>query len=404
MRQLLRQGWTALEAVLPLLLWPLNQVLAIMLRRRVVADSVLHVCFPFHIVHYTVELLRLRGFNADYVAVGGDPDWKLCDFHFQRWRKWMPLALTEFWFFWRVVSRYQTVQFHFMQGISRSGWEWPVLKRLGRKIVVYYSGCEARDWRRNMALHPEINICQDCDYGRDLCSNALSVKRRMLSRRFADLEMITTPDLRDFIPGAIHFPFFSPPENIVPERNRPHWPDNGCLRIVHVTNHPGIEGTARIAATVERLRTRGHSVEFRHLRGVPYDRVLRELADADLSVGKMKMGFYANAQIEALCCGVPTITHIRPDLTPQAISVTGLMFSSLDQLEGDIERLLGHAEELAAMRRDGPAAIRALHDNDDLTDRLIALYRELHRGRRTGDLQAWSGLRPRPNAIGAGLR
>ncbi|RAU21813.1 hypothetical protein CU669_10930 [Paramagnetospirillum kuznetsovii] len=379
---------------LPVILWPLNKLLALALRQKYDAGSVLHVSFPFHIVHYTVILLRRQGVTADYVAVGGSRDWTLCDYHFQRWRKWMPLALTEFWFFWRVMRRYELVQFHFMQGISRSGWEWPILKSMGRKIIVYYSGCEARDWRRNMALHPSVNICEDCDYGRDLCSNALSVLRRRLSRKYADLEMVTTPDLLDFVPEAIHFPFFSPPADIIPKRRRDTWPTNGCLRIVHVTNHPGIEGTRMIADAVEALRIKGHAIEIRHIKGASYSEVLQELVDADLSIGKMKMGFYANAQIEALCCGVPTITHIRPDLRDQAYPVPGLIFSSLDELETMIEALLLQPGQLEAFRRMAEAAIRALHDNDELTRRLASIYREVCKGKRTGDLQAWSGLRP----------
>ncbi|OAN55074.1 hypothetical protein A6A05_00500 [Magnetospirillum moscoviense] len=370
-----------MEQTIPRLLWPVNQLLALLLRRRVTAGSVLHVCYPVHLIHYMVDILRANGCTADYVAVGTSQGWNECDYHFQRWRKWMPLALTEFWFFWRVMSRYEVIHMHFMQGISRTGWEWPVLKRLGRKIVVYYSGCEARDSTTNQLLHPDMNICQDCDYQRQLCDGDWSRRHRALTKRFADLELVTTPDLLDFCPGAIHFPFFCPPDAIVPTRQRQGWPENGCMRIVHITNHPGIEGTAAIRAAVERLKSKGWPVEFRHLSNTAYRQVLQELADADLSVGKMKMGYYANAQVESMRCGTPAVTHVRPEFMTDDLRASALLLTDLGGMEAVLERMLDNPALLAEYRHSAASSIQALHDNQMLAKRLIAMYRALVAGR-----------------------
>ena len=84
-----------------------------------------------------------------------------------------------------VVARYEIVHAHFMVTLTRSGWEWPLLKRMGRRLVVHYRGCEIRDRALNQRLHPEVNICQECDYRPRLCEAPINVQRRRWRPRTA---------------------------------------------------------------------------------------------------------------------------------------------------------------------------------------------------------------------------
>lgn len=381
LRLFTRPAWRLVERLALIAIWPLNQVLEVVLAGRVEPNSVLHICYPVHIVHYTVELLRQQGYKADYMALGDSLDWTKVDYRFQRYAKWLPLTLSEFWCFWRIVSRYQTVHLHFMTGVSETGWEWPILKRMGRKIVIYYSGCEIRDPDLNRKLHPKMNICQICDYKEDKCRNPINDRLRRLCCKYADLELVTTPDLRDFVPHAIHFPFFTPPEEIIPKRSRPYWPENKTFRIVHVTNHPGIEGTIRIEEAINNLKEKGYSIEFVFLKRMPYFRVLHEIANADLAIGKMKMGYYANAQIEAMCCSTPTITHVRDEYMTEELNESGLIFSSVDTIQDTIEQLIKDPEGLVDRRSMTRTSIQKFHNNTELCDRLIAMYEALNAGK-----------------------
>ena len=62
------------------------------------------------------------------------------------------------------ASRYEVIHLHFMTTLTRSGWELEWLKRMGRKVVVHWRGCEIRNRERNMTLHPEFNLCEGCEY------------------------------------------------------------------------------------------------------------------------------------------------------------------------------------------------------------------------------------------------
>jgi hypothetical protein len=329
-----------------------------------------------HIPYHLVRHLRQAGMRADYLAVGRSPHWDRADHTFVPSPHPLLRVLQEFRAFWRVVVRYETVHAHFMYTLSREGWELPILKRLGRKLIVHFRGCEARDRERNMALHPDINICQECDHRPPICGLPQSARRREQARRYGDMILVTTPDMLDFNGDAAHFPFFAPEDLPPPVHAR----DGGRreFKIVHVTNQPGIEGTRRIERAVANLCGKGWPVRFVWMHDRPHHEVLAELASADLAIGKMKMGYYANAQIESMAMGVPTITFVRDEFMTDALRESGFIFASLSSLEAVLERLLANPDELLAKRAKARASILALHDNAALTSRLVGHYAAVH--------------------------
>jgi hypothetical protein len=354
------------------LLRPVNLLLCRLRRHATYPDSVLHVSYMVHIPWHTTRILRRHGWKADYLAIGRSPTWDRSDFTVPGdWR--FSRSLREFLLLWTVIAKYEVVHLHFMITMSESGWELEYLKRMGRRIVVHYRGCEARHRERNMALHPEVNICQRCDYDATICRHPVNRARRELARRYADHVLVTTPDLKDFVPDAEHLPFFSPEVEAAPAEEPPPLAGR-AFRIVHVTNHPGIEGTDEIQAAIGRLRDKGHQIDFIYLRGVTHERVLEAHRGADLAIGKMKMGYYANAQIESLAMGVPAITYVRSEFVTPELENSGLILTNLAALEGTLEHYLTHPEALAAKRRVARDSALKLHDNTRLAGRLIAIY------------------------------
>ena len=356
-------------------LWPVNRAMAALLADRVTPGTVLHMSSMVHVPYYTVRILREHGVNADYLAVGDSPWWNRADHHFRPTRWPLLSVLKEMWWIWTVVSRYEIVHAHFMVTLTRAAWEWPLLKRMGRHLVVHYRGCEIRNRERNQRLHPELNICQECDYRPPICETRTNIQRRRIADRHGDAFFVTTPDLKDFAPEATHVPFLV----LQSDRSGRSTPTraSGRVRIVHATNHPGIEGTRHIRRAIDALVAKGWPIDFVQLSGVTHDVVLDALADADLSIGKMKMGYYANAQVESLLAGVPTVTYIRPELMTDALRESGFIFATLETLESVLEHYLQHPEELAAKRAIARTRILELHDNAAIARTHAALYERL---------------------------
>ena len=141
-----------------------------------------------------------------------------------------------------------------------------------------------------------------------------------------------------------------------------------------MTNHPGIEGTKYIRQAISNLVEQGYKIDLVVLTQVPHGRVMKEYGTADLAIGKMKMGYYANAQIESMAMGVPTITYVRPDFMTEELRESGFIFTTLDGLEGTIRYYLDHPEALSKKKEIARSSILSIHDNSKLANELIGLY------------------------------
>ncbi len=382
LKRMLRSSEAVAYRAAVIVLWPLNWLLSLALAGRVVPGSVLHISVMVHVPAYMVRILREHGVDARYLAIGDSQWWRDADFHFRPTRWPVLSVLKEMWWIWFVVARYEIIHSHFMMSVSRSGWEWRLLSKMGRKFVVHYRGCEIRDRERNMALHPDVNICQECDYRPYVCQTPFNVARRPIAARYGNAFLVTTPDMRDFVPDAQHIPFFISRPELPP---RPQRGDGDGFKIVHATNHPGIEGSRQIRVVIDRLVAKGHLINYVDLIGVTHERVLSELADADLSIGKMKMGYYANLQIESLAAGVPAVTHVRPEFQTPELQQSGLIFATLDTLESVLECYLTDEVLLARKRAVARASALTLHDNGGIAESYRALYDRIRSATTSSD-------------------
>jgi hypothetical protein len=252
-----------------------------------------------------------------------------------------------------------------------------MLKKNGVGVVIHFRGCELRNREQNMALDPEFNICEACDYDMHCVSDAMKRKRKQ-ARKYGDAFLVTTPDLIDFFPGSTHVPFFVPEVGDYPVKDRKQENDEQ-IRILHATNHPGIDGTKEIRDVINKLKDKGYPIELTVLNGVSYNEVLEKLTGADISIGKMKMGYYANFQIESMLMGIPTITYVRPEFITDGLAESGFILCDLENLEATLEHYLDNLDELQAKKALAKSSILKLHDNEKIARQLISIYQSIKR-------------------------
>jgi hypothetical protein len=202
----------------------------------------------------------------------------------------------------------------------------------------------------------------------------VGAKRVALAQKYGDTFLVTTPDMKDFMPGAIHFPFFLPEVDYEkykaierPLQGRP-------FKIVHATNHPGIEGTRHIQSAVDALKAKGYDIDFVFLKGVEPEKILREIQTADLTIGKMKMGYYANTQIESMFLGVPAVTYVRPEFITPELRDSGFILTNLRELETTLAYYILNPPELAKKKTLARKSILNLHNEDFLIQILLSVY------------------------------
>lgn len=241
------------------------------------------------------EGLRAIGVPADHVNLGADP-MRYSDapmptrVRVVRWLAarrrsgpgpssvWIALhRLALAWLFLHAVRRYDA--FILRAGDSFLGMrDLPLLRRLGKTVVVVFFGSDSRPSYLNGA---EIRAGQD---GRTAAA-ITAAKRRMVART----ERHATHVVCHPMSAQLHRrPFIAFLEMGIPRRLPPSPAPlrrgAGSVRFLHAPSRPHDKGTERIRAAVDAVRAEGVDLELRILTGVPNDQVQAAIAEADVVV------------------------------------------------------------------------------------------------------------------------
>ncbi|OPZ86704.1 MAG: hypothetical protein BWY76_00826 [bacterium ADurb.Bin429] len=93
-------------------------------------------------------------------------------------------------------------------------------------------------------------------------------------------------------------------------------PETTTPTIVHAPSNPTVKGTPYLRAAVETLKKQGLQFNYIELVGVPHRQVLETIANADIVVDQLCIGYYGVFAVEALCQGKPVICYMLPETVP----------------------------------------------------------------------------------------
>jgi hypothetical protein len=325
------------------------------------------------------RVLRNLGAQADYIVPRGRGWLKAEETGCDRYlgMDGLPKLIRPFlecYFFWRYLVHYDVYHIHFLTSFSETMWDVAYLKKLGKKVVFHFRGCDIREEAVNNQKNPLLNCCQECTYDRDYCAGPAIRMKREKARHLGDLLLVTTPDLLDFVPQARHLPFMAPlvDQGRIPDLKR----DRARVRIVHATNHEGIDGTRFIQEAVQRLTAEGYPLDFVLAKRVPYPDVLALYKSADICVGKLRQGYYSNFQVESMSLGKPTLCYLREDLLKTMPDVP-ILNTTPATAYMNIKILLDDPALRQELGERGRKFVREHHDNETIGRALVALYRSL---------------------------
>lgn len=242
-----------------------------------------------------------------------------------------------------------------------------LLRALGKRIVFHFCGCDVRNRARTLQKY-QVSGCSEC------VSLVCMGKRHPHPRR-ADVSLVSTPDLLEFVPGATLMP--GPVDTSKwtprPPRLSPvslHEP----VRILHAPSDREIKGTHYLLDAIERLKAAGYPVELLMLEGVSHDQVVEYCGQADIAVDQLMIGAYGTVSIEMMAKGVPVVCRIRDDLRPHYSPDLPIMSAEPDTIFSVLETLLQRPDTWADLGRRGIEYVQREHEMHTVAARVLALY------------------------------
>lgn len=278
--------------------------------------------------------------------------------------------------------------FHFNWGMTiLDYWRWdinylelPLLKRLGKRIVMTFQGCDARmkTWSRE---HFATSACQECDVA--WCTEDLDrirMKRIKKIFAYADHVFALNPDLLHVLPGAEFLPYASvdpnewKPEAIEKEREpnvmRP-------VRVLHLPTNRAIKGTRYVEQACARLRDEGMLIELQVVEGVPHARMKGIIEQADLVVDQLLIGWYGALAVEAMALGKPVLCYLRDEDLKRFVPFheeIPVVRTTKETLADDIRALIADSGKMKHLGLAGQQFVRNHHDPLKIAQRTIRAY------------------------------
>jgi hypothetical protein len=268
----------------------------------------------------------------------------------------------------RQLGRWDLFHFHFGRTlIPPHNLDLPLYRSLGRRVVFHYHGCDVRDRARMLAAHTHAT-CTECD---PFCIPARQQRILASAARWADAELVSTPDLLESAPRARHLPV------AVDLADYPFTPPVGRPKlVVHAPTNRLIKGTRYVEAAYAALAPRFPDVRFEVVERRPWSELREILAGADVVVDQVFMGWYGMVAVEAMALGKPVLCFIRDDFEPR-LDACPILRCRKEDLAARLAEVLSDATDRAALGERGRAYAEREHAAPVIAGRLLELYRSL---------------------------
>jgi hypothetical protein len=331
------------------------------------------------------ETLRRRGYFA--TAASYNQEWfgHINDINFNlakepgRWKRWFQ---TLSFFVWASMN-YDI--FHFFWGESlvssrlHAHPDLPLLKRLGKRIVVHFRGLDV------ISLS-YFDYLRDRTEGKCSVAPPMSLPRQQQSLRhwirYADALLVSEPDLHVVVPGSMLVPQAIDLSLWQPQPVQK--PSNGVLRVAHAPSMRRKKGTEYVERAVAELRSLGYRVELILIENVPFQQVKALYAEADIGIDQVLYGWYGKVSLELMAMGKPVICYIDEALREKYRPDLPIVSATPRDLTEKLKWLISDPIARCELARRGSEYVRRYHDAERVIDQCLEIYRACSQPRRAG--------------------
>ena len=271
----------------------------------------------------------------------------------------------------RHARRWDVYHFHFGRTlVPPHNPDLPLYHALGKKVVFHYHGCDVRDRAHMLATHAAAT-CTECD---PFCNPARQRAVLASARRFADRELVSTPDLLESAPRALHLPEAADLQGYPFALS--HDPPT---RVLHAPTNRLIKGTRYVERAYDTLRDRFPAVRFETVERLPWTELRDAMAGCDVVVDQVFMGWYGMVAVEAMAMGKPVLCFIRDDFELR-LDRCPIVRCTRDDLAEQLAELLADGPRRRALGEAGREYVERVHAAPVIARRLVDLYRSLLTG------------------------
>ncbi len=238
-------------------------------------------------------------------------------------------------FFWSVFE-YNTFHFYFGVTLLPFNLDLPILKLLGKKIIMSYCGSDVRLFEIERRRNPYISLLET---GRNKPENDGKKKLRMLWHnfwvdKFTAGEIIYKSVLRMIPKRKVDDSMFVSVDGVDTSEITPKYASKKIPKIVHAPTDEDLKGTKYLEKTLENLKEKGLSFEYMKINDRDHDEAMKDYRTADIIVDQLLIGGMGKFSVEAMALGKPVVVYLNEDIASELpdVPIVNANIHNLDEV------------------------------------------------------------------------
>ena len=277
-------------------------------------------------------------------------------------------------FFIYALPNYDYFHFHYGRTFLPKRLDIAILKLFNKKIILHFHGADVGNvdgiYYKNDKLLGLIE-------GKSIPPTVTEEQKKLIlqTRKYADLVLVSTPDLLDVMREAVYFPNSLPRfegKNLrSPEKKNQH------IIIVHAPTNRRKKGTDLIVKVISKLLKEKTSIEFKLIENTDYYKARRIYQGADIAIDQLLQGWYGVFSIEMMALGKPVLCYIRDDLKRKYAPSLPVVPTNPTSLYKDLKNLISDAVLRKELGERGRRYVVENHSPEKQVKELVKLYKSL---------------------------
>lgn len=266
-----------------------------------------------------------------------------------------------------LIAENDIFHFHFGTSLTLDYSDLPLLKELGKKVVMQYWGSDVRMYSKAVKLNRYVKVKN---------TDEDSIKRRLeLISKFIP-DCLVDYELAEYVKNYhsnVHYTRVAIDLNkykFIKETN------NKKLLLVHAPTSPEIKGSTFILKAIDELKDK-YNFDFKVVQGLPHKEASKIYERADLIIDQILIGSYGVFAVEAMAMGKPVICWISDFMKEMYPKELPIISANPDNIKEKIEYAIKNKEMLKEIGTKSRVYAEKYHDMNRISENMIEIYKNI---------------------------
>lgn len=316
--------------------------------------------------------------SADFIVFSDNTPFQNSDenLHFEKKRYWAKQISQIQFFFW-AVKKYDLFHFYFGKTLLPASIDLPILRLLGKKIIMNYVGSDIRLYRLQIKANPYYHLRKAKSRWDHF---DLAKRARMIWQGLWFHYCFAGPALyahaRTSIPKRKIIRDTWINKTLKVPKTQPDPARNQLPLIIHAPTDVHTKGTSFIEQSFIDLQSEGLQFTYRIYQGLPHDELMEKLIEGDILVDQLISGGYGTIAMEGMAFGKPVCGFVMPSIRKQ-IPDLPIVQCTVETIKDQLRDLIEDKEKREKIGREGWEFARKHFDREKIYEDVWQMYLSL---------------------------